>query len=51
MPTKFKLDQQVVGYLAFTAGAGGKAQIRYRELIGPTDPHHLQRQLENLQSS
>ncbi len=51
MPVTFTLDQKIIGYAASTAAPGDPVQVRYRELIGPGDPLHLQRQLENLHGS
>ena len=51
MPIKFILDQRVCGYFASTARAAEKVAVCFRELIGPDDAAHLQRQLENLQTS
>jgi hypothetical protein len=49
MPIQFLLKDRLAGYATTTAGPGEKAQICYRELIGPDDANHLQRQLDNFQ--
>lgn len=51
MPITFTLTERLAGYAAATAAAGEKVPICYRELIGPDDAGHLNRQLENLQNS
>jgi hypothetical protein len=51
MPIQFKLSERVIGYAAATSKPGEMVPICYRELIGPADAAHLQRQLENLNGS
>ena len=49
MPIHFKLPERIVGFPLHTAAAGETVQISTRELIGPMDPIHLVRRLEQLQ--
>ena len=48
MPKHFKIDERLAGYVAATAKAGEDVSVCYRELIGPMDSFHLQRQLDQL---
>jgi hypothetical protein len=48
MPQEFKLTERICGISMNSAAPGEKVQIRTQELIGPTEPHLLDR-LEQLQ--
>jgi hypothetical protein len=43
MPQEFQLTERVCGISRNSASAGEKVQIRTQELIGPTEPHLLDR--------
>jgi len=48
MPMEFQLNERICGFSMHSAASGEQVQVQTSELIGPTEPHLLDR-LEQLQ--